>query len=132
MEYRRLGRSGLQVSALSFGSWVTFGSRLTLDGYEWLRSRYEAAEARGDLDRVRRLAEVADGLGCSRAQLAIAWCLANPNVSTVITGASRPEQVTENMEALDVASRLEPGVLDRIEDILGNRPEPPTDWRDPS
>jgi len=56
-------------------------------------------------------------------------CLANPRVSTVITGASKPEQVVENMAALSVADRLDDGVLDRIEEILGNRPQLEHDWR---
>ena len=72
---------------------------------------------------------IADQLGCSMAQLAIAWCLANPNVSTVITGASKPEQVRENMKAMDVVEKLSPGVLDRIEEIVDNKPEPEQDWR---
>jgi aryl-alcohol dehydrogenase-like predicted oxidoreductase len=63
------------------------------------------------------------------AQLAIAWCLANPNVSTVITGASRAEQVRENMKAMDVVEKLTPEVLDRIEEIVDNKPEPEQDWR---
>ena len=59
----------------------------------------------------------------ARAQLALAWCLKNPNVSTVITGASRPEQVVENMKAAEVAARLTPEVLERIEGIVGNKPK---------
>jgi aryl-alcohol dehydrogenase-like predicted oxidoreductase len=68
-------------------------------------------------------------MGCTMAQLALAWCLANPNVSTVITGASRPEQVTENMIALEVYPRLTAEVMDRIEAILENKPEPISDER---
>ena len=79
--------------------------------------------------RSRKLAPIAAELGCTLAQLAIAWCLANPHVSTVITGASRAEQVRENLKAIDVASRLTPAMLDRIEQILGNRPAPEKDWR---
>jgi aryl-alcohol dehydrogenase-like predicted oxidoreductase len=56
------------------------------------------------------------------AQLALAWCLKNPNVSTVITGASRPEQVRENMKAGEVASWLTPEVMGRIDSVLGNKP----------
>ena len=88
------------------------GSRATLPGYEWL------AEMLTDPDRnakVRRLTAVADDLGCSLAQLAIAWCARNPDVSTVITGASRVEQVHENLGALDVLDRLDDDVVARIE-----------------
>jgi voltage-dependent potassium channel beta subunit len=105
------------------------GSRSTLEGYEWLSSRFEGAEAEGKIARVRQLSEIAGELGCTTAQLAIAWCLTNPNVSTAITGASRPEQVQENMGAMEVLGRLTAEVLERIEDTVGNRPEPEHDWR---
>lgn len=67
---------------------------------------------------VKHLAEVADDLDCSVAQLAIAWCASNPNVTSVITGASRPSQVTENMAALEVLDRLDDETLARIDEIL--------------
>ncbi|HEX9372760.1 MAG TPA: aldo/keto reductase, partial [Roseiflexaceae bacterium] len=73
--------------------------------------------------KVKQLQPIASDLGCTLAQLGLAWCLTNPNVSTVITGASRAEQVTENMKALDVLPKLTPDVLDRIEQILDNRPQ---------
>jgi voltage-dependent potassium channel beta subunit len=104
-------------------------SRGSLEGYEWLRSRYEGGEAERNIATVRRLAPLAEEVGCSMAQLAIAWCLANRDVTTVITGASRPEQVTENMRSMEVVERLTPDVLERIEEILGNKPEPEQDWR---
>jgi voltage-dependent potassium channel beta subunit len=66
---------------------------------------------------VAKLGEVAGGLGCSLPQLAIAWCAANPHVSTVITGASRVPQVTENMKAADVIAKLTPDVMKRIDAI---------------
>jgi aryl-alcohol dehydrogenase-like predicted oxidoreductase len=61
--------------------------------------------------------------------MALAWCLKNPNVSTVITGASRASQVTENMKALDVLPKLTTEVMDRIEAVLQNKPEPAGDFR---
>lgn len=57
------------------------------------------------------------------AQMALAWCLKNPHVSTVITGASRVEQVLENMSALEVVEKLTPEVMTRIDEVLGNKPE---------
>jgi voltage-dependent potassium channel beta subunit len=108
---------------------IPAGSRGDLEGYEWLRSRYTDESARARIVKVRRLAPVADELGCTLAQLAIAWCLANPHVSTVITGASRPEQVTENMAAMNVVGRLTPDVLEHIEAILDNKPDAEHDWR---
>lgn len=105
------------------------GSRMDLENYQWLRARLESEEGRKQIEKVKKLVPVAEELGCSLAQLAIAWCLRNPRVSTVITGASRAEQVTENMKALDIYPKLTPDVLERIENILENTPEPPTNWR---
>lgn len=90
------------------------GSRATLPGYEWLRDMLTDPVANG---RVRNLAAVADELECTLSQLAIAWCASNPNVSTVITGASHPDQVAENMGALDVLNRLDSDTLRRMKDI---------------
>ena len=87
--------------------------------YEWLQQEITPEK----VDKVKQLQPIADDLGCTLAQLGLAWCLANPNVSTVITGASRAEQVTENMKALDIAPKLTPEILDQIEGVLGNRPE---------
>ena len=87
--------SGLLTGKYNAG--IPEGTRATLPGYEWLRQRFESDEAKRNLEKVQQLQPIAQTLGCSMAQLALAWCLTNPNVSTVITGASRPEQVTENM-----------------------------------
>lgn len=105
------------------------GSRMATKGYEWLRKRLETPEGEARLEAVRRLAPVADEVGGTLAQLALAWCLKNPNVSTVITGATRPEQVEQNMKALDLVDRLTPSVLERIEEIVDNRPKPLPDER---
>ncbi|MGE3622205.1 MAG: potassium channel beta subunit family protein [Acidimicrobiia bacterium] len=95
---------------------VPEGSRATLRGYGWV---HEMVTDPVQQDKVRALAGVADELGCSLAQLAIAWCAANPHVSTVITGASRPEQVVENLGALDVLARLTPELVGRLAEIAG-------------
>ena len=70
------------------------------------------------LEKVKQLAKVADDLGVTLPKLALAWCLKNPNVSTVITGASKPEQVRENMKAGEVVDQLDDGVMKRIESVL--------------
>ena len=110
-----------------YGAGIPEDSRGAVPGYEWLRSGFVDDEARAA--KISALARVATELGCSLAQLAIAWCLKNPRVSTVITGASRPEQVVENMAAVNVADQLTVDVMARIESILDNRPEPEKDWR---
>jgi voltage-dependent potassium channel beta subunit len=95
-------------------------SRGALPGYEWIRPWLSKPES---IEKVRALASVAGDLGCTQAQLALAWCLKNPHVSTVITGASRPEQVHENMKALEIAPKLTDEVMTAIDGILGNKPE---------
>lgn len=100
------------------------GSRMTLPGYEWLKQRLESDDGRARVTKTRELAGVARDLGASVAQLAIAWCLVNPRVSTVILGATRPEQLRENLAALELVPRLDARVLERIEAIVANRPEP--------
>jgi voltage-dependent potassium channel beta subunit len=104
-------------------------SRANIKGYEWLRERFTSDQAREQIKKVVQLGDVADGLGCTTAQLALAWCLLNPHVSTVITGASRESQVIENMKAIDVVDQLTGEVVERIEEILANKPEDPSDYR---
>jgi voltage-dependent potassium channel beta subunit len=87
-------------------------SRAALPGYGWLRDQLTDPDRNA---KVRKLAAVADDVGCSLAQLAIAWCARNPHVSSVITGASRVEQVHENLAALDVLDRLDDAVVARID-----------------
>ncbi len=106
------------------------GTRFDLPGYEWLREHLSSPEGQQRIQKVRQLTPLAQELGCTMAQLALAWCLKNPHVSTVITGASKPSQVNENMKALDVVPKLTGDVMARIEEILDNRPEGEPDYRD--
>lgn len=91
-------------------------SRAALKGYEWLA---ESILDPAKLEQVRLLAPLAADLGCTMAQFALAWCLKNPNVSSVITGASRPSQVIENMKALDVVAKLGADIMSKIDAIVG-------------
>jgi voltage-dependent potassium channel beta subunit len=93
-------------------------TRISLPAYSWLREQFETTEARARLRKVKQLAAVASDLGTTLPRLALAWCLKNPNVSTVITGASKPEQVRDNMQAPTVVSKLTDDVMARIEQIL--------------
>lgn len=90
------------------------GSRATLPGYEWLKVSLTNEKRNA---KVAELKGIAEELGVSLAELSIAWCAKNPNVSTVITGASSPEQVEENMKALRAIPLLTKDVLDRIDVI---------------
>ena len=95
-------------------------SRATLPNYAFLKDRL-LDEKKNAI--VAKLAEVAADLDCSLAQLSLAWCASNPHVSTVITGASRPEQVVENMKAMDVVAKIDAEVRARIEAIVGDEYE---------
>ena len=101
------------------------GSRMALPEYRFLRDRFESEEGRRQVAKAAELETVAAELDTSLAQLAIAWCLVNPNVSTVILGASKPSQLHENLKALDLLPRLTPDVLDRVETVLQNKPQLP-------
>lgn len=119
--------SGLLTGKYNDG--MPAGTRVTMKGYEWLKAMFENEEGREQLEKCRALAPIARDLDCTMAQMALAWCLKNPHVSTVITGASRPQQVHENMKALDVVHRLDTGAMARIEAVLANAPEPDEDFR---
>ena len=104
-----------------YNAGIPAGSRLASKQYEFLRSELTTER----IEKVAQLAPLAAELSCTQAQLALAWCLRNPNVSSVITGATRPAQVEENMRALEVVPHLTDDVIARIEGVLGNRPEQP-------
>ena len=90
-------------------------SRAAVEGYGWLAARLSDP---AELAKAERIRPIAEDLGCTMAQLAIAWCAANPHVSTVITGASKASQVVENFAALDVLALLTPEVMARIDTAL--------------
>jgi voltage-dependent potassium channel beta subunit len=119
--------SGLLTGKYNQG--IPEGTRVSLKGYEWLRENFESEEAQQNIEKVKKMMPIAEELECTMAQLALAWCLKNPNVSTVITGASKPEQVKENMKALEVAERLSADVMEQIDLILDNKPEPIPNYR---
>ena len=106
------------------------GTRATLKGYEWLRKYLESDTTRQNIEKVKLITPIADELGCSIAQVALAWCLKNQKISSVITGASRPEHVSENLQSLDIVEKLTDEVMEQIETILDNRPEPESDPRE--
>lgn len=107
--------SGLLTGKYNEG--IPPGSRLNAPGMEWLRDVILKAENRRKLEAVPALAEIARELGTTLPRLAVAWCLKNPNVSTVILGASRVEQLRENLGALEVVDSLTPEVLKRMDEI---------------
>jgi len=136
-EYHRLyGEIGLGTTIWSplasgvltgkYSSGVPADSRMAVPQYDWLKERViDSTEGQAAIRKADRIVGLAAEIGLTPAQLAIAWCLKNPNVSTVILGASRKEQLVENLASLDRLDLLTADVLDRIEEVLDNRPELP-------
>lgn len=96
------------------------GSRLGMEGFEWLRDKWVLNEK---VEKVKKLSVLAKALGVSVASLSIAWCVKNPNVTTAILGATKKEQLTDNLKALEVLPLLTAEVLQSIEDIMETKPK---------
>jgi voltage-dependent potassium channel beta subunit len=125
--YREIGLGTTIWSPLASGllsgkynNGIPSDTRAKLKGYEWLQAYVITPQ---NIEKVKKLQAIAKELGCTVAQLALAWCLKNPNVSSVITGATRPEQVVENMKAPEVVPKLSSEVMEKIEAVLGNKPD---------
>ena len=110
--------SGLLTGKYNKG--IPSGSRGSLEDMKWMRDAMLTSQ---NFALVDQLKPIARDLGCTLAQLAIAWCCRNPNVSTVITGATTPEQVKENMQAPEFVSRLDADITKRIDDVLKGKPQ---------
>jgi len=125
--YREIGLGTTTWSPLlsgllsgKYNKGIPSGTRASLEGYGWLKENVITSE---NIAKVKALEPIAKDLGCTVAQLALAWARKNENVSTVITGATRPEQVEENMKSLDFVSALTKEVMRRIDGVLGNKPD---------
>ena len=111
-----------------YGDGIPEGSRLSLPDYQWLRGRVESEEGQANVRKAVELEGIARELGVPLAQMAIGWCLKNPNVSTVILGTSNARQLAQNLAGLDLVPRMTDDVMEKIEAVLGNRPELPTQF----
>jgi voltage-dependent potassium channel beta subunit len=125
--YREIGLGTTTWSPLASGlltgkynKGIPPGTRAALEGYGWLREEVITPQ---NIAKVEALEPIAKELGCTMAQLALAWARKNDNVSTVITGATKPEQVKENMGSLDYVSALTGDVMKRVEEVLKNKPD---------
>jgi aryl-alcohol dehydrogenase-like predicted oxidoreductase len=101
---------------------VPKGSRFALEGFDWLRDRWIMDEK---VKKVKKLSELAVKIGATTATLSIAWCIKNPNVSTAILGATKKQQLLENLRSLAVMDKLTPEVMDKIETIMKTTPKIP-------
>jgi len=95
------------------------GSRLAIEGFDWLKERWLQDDK---LAKAKELGKLAAELGVSLASMSFAWTIRNPHVTTAILGATKKEQLFENLKALDVVSKLTPEVMERIDKILQNKP----------
>lgn len=109
--------SGLLTGKYNNG--IPKNSRLSIKGFEWLS---EKSLQESKLNKVKKLTEYAEKLGMSPAVLSIAWCLKNPHVSTAILGATKKQQLAENLKAVDAMEKLNPEVMNKIEKIMQTRP----------
>jgi aryl-alcohol dehydrogenase-like predicted oxidoreductase len=109
--------SGLLTGKYNNG--IPADSRLALEGFEWLKDSTLSDQR---IEGVRKLSDLAKELDTSLATLAIAWCISNPNVTTAILGATREEQLTENLKALEVYPKINQQILEKIDAVMGTKP----------
>lgn len=98
------------------------GSRFALEGFDWLKDRWVADEK---IRKVKKISDLAGKLGITTAALSIAWCIKNPNVSTAILGATKKQQLQDNLKALDAMPLLTTEVMEKIETIMKTKPTLP-------
>ena len=92
-------------------------------------NRYQKGHKDEFLKKINALGDLAKELGCSQAQLCLAWCIMNKDVSVALIGASKPEQIAENLKAVDVMKKWTPEIEKKIEEIMQNKPDAPLNWR---
>ncbi|MBC7533680.1 MAG: aldo/keto reductase [Oligoflexus sp.] len=98
-------------------------ARINLKGYEWLKDKFESPEGQAKIGKAKALEGLAREAGMSLTHLSLLWCLQNPHVSTVILGASKKEQLIDNLAVLKVTKKLDQGLIERIEAVMQNKPE---------
>ena len=91
---------------------------MNLSGYEFLRERLESEVGRIMVDKTKQLQQLADTAGIPLVNMALGWCLKNNNVSTVILGASKPDQLRQNLKTLDYSDQLDDSLMQQIENII--------------
>uniref|UniRef100_A0A8C3G1N6 Potassium voltage-gated channel subfamily A regulatory beta subunit 3 n=1 Tax=Cyclopterus lumpus TaxID=8103 RepID=A0A8C3G1N6_CYCLU len=127
--YHKIGVGAMTWSPLACGlitgkysDGVPECSRAAMKGYQWLKERVNSEEGRRQLAKIKELHLLADRLGCTAAQLAIAWCLRSEGVSSVLLGVSNTDQLLENLGALRILTQMTPQTITEIDALLGNKP----------
>lgn len=139
-EYGRLyGEYGMGITTFSplaagvltgkYNDSLEHDGRLNMPGYEWLKAIYQSDEGKQRLEKSRSLAKLAEELGIPLNHLALAWCLNNNNVSSVIIGASALHQLQDNLKVMQVLKEVDGSVIGKMEDIIKNKPAKPRNWK---
>uniref|UniRef100_F7BU90 Voltage-gated potassium channel subunit beta-1 n=1 Tax=Equus caballus TaxID=9796 RepID=F7BU90_HORSE len=134
--YHKIGVGAMTWSPLAcgiisgkYGNGVPESSRASLKCYQWLKERIVSEEGRKQQNKLKDLCPIAERLGCTLPQLAVAWCLRNEGVSSVLLGSSTPEQLIENLGAIQVLPKMTTHVVNEIDNILRNKPYSKKDYR---
>ncbi|XP_021575027.1 voltage-gated potassium channel subunit beta-1 isoform X2 [Carlito syrichta] len=134
--YHKIGVGAMTWSPLAcgiisgkYGNGVPERSRASLKCYQWLKERIVSEEGRKQQNKLKDLTPIAERLGCTLPQLAVAWCLRNEGVSSVLLGSSTPEQLIENLGAIQVLPKMTSHVVNEIDNILRNKPYSKKDYR---
>uniref|UniRef100_A0A8D0LLX9 Voltage-gated potassium channel subunit beta-1 n=2 Tax=Sus scrofa TaxID=9823 RepID=A0A8D0LLX9_PIG len=134
--YHKIGVGAMTWSPLAcgiisgkYGNGVPESSRASLKCYQWLKERIISEEGRKQQNKLKDLLPIAERLGCTLPQLAVAWCLRNEGVSSVLLGSSTPEQLIENLGAIQVLPKMTSHVVNEIDNILRNKPYIKKDYR---
>uniref|UniRef100_A0A671Y185 Voltage-gated potassium channel subunit beta-1 n=1 Tax=Sparus aurata TaxID=8175 RepID=A0A671Y185_SPAAU len=133
--YHKIGVGVVSWSPLACGiitgkyeNGVPDSSRASMKPYQWLKDKIMSEDGRKQQAKLKDLAHIAEKLGCTLPQLAIAWCLRNEGVSSVLLGSSNPTQLTENLGAIQVIPKMTAGIASEVDHILGNRPHSKKDY----
>ncbi|XP_061775284.1 voltage-gated potassium channel subunit beta-1a isoform X4 [Nerophis ophidion] len=134
--YHKIGVGAMTWSPLACGiitgkyeNGIPESSRASMKSYQWLREKIVSEDGRKQQAKLKELKHIADKLTCTLPQLAVAWCLRNEGVSSVLLGTSNPEQLTENLGAIQVLPKMTSHVVSEVDHILGNRPYCKKDYR---
>ncbi|XP_055369971.1 voltage-gated potassium channel subunit beta-1a isoform X5 [Betta splendens] len=134
--YHKIGVGAMTWSPLACGiitgkyeNGIPESSRASMKSYQWLKEKIVSEDGRKQQAKLKELNHIAEKLGCTLPQLAVAWCLRNEGVSSVLLGTSNPEQLTENLGAIQVLPKMTSHVVSEVDHILGNRPYSKRDYR---
>ncbi|XP_033838792.1 voltage-gated potassium channel subunit beta-2 isoform X1 [Periophthalmus magnuspinnatus] len=133
--YHKIGVGVVSWSPLACGiitgkydNGIPESSRASLKPYQWLRDKITSEEGKKQQAKLKELGHISEKLGCTLPQLAIAWCLRNEGVSSVLLGSSNPTQLTENLGAIQVIPKITAGIATEVDHLLGNRPHSKRDY----